>query len=200
MENLNQKSWLSENVKSILIVVWFIVLWIIIRILGLIFKWWPLYFILHQFDKNVPYDNNNQTFQNIENNDNFFEEEVDEKDNEINNKVIPFEKKEKCMKYYDSFKKELYEDTYESYSGFFKSLFDYEFFYSRELDSCISAYSIMWREEGHPIYRYQIIDYLNWRKMLFNCSLSPLNYTYWTTEWKENCKDEWEIEKERYKE
>ena len=174
MENLNKKSWLSENVKSILIVVWFIVLWIIIRMLGLIFKRWPLYFILHWLNNDVPYEksqnieSNNITFSDTKNKDSSFEEK---ETSEINDSVIPFEKKEKCMKYFDKYKDSLKRDWETDDDQLFTRIFDYEMFYYPELDTCISMFTVqgahIFKDGRYTFHSYHIVDYLNWEKTLW---------------------------------
>ena len=187
MENLNQKSWLSENAKSILIVVWFIVLWIILRILGLIFKWWPLYFLIKWLDGDDYYKT--------------------QKNNISDN--ASFEKKEKCMQYYDkywSYLKETYDYKSDKWNS---SIEDYEMFYNSDLDTCISAYSIFWilitDGKSFPFSHYYIVDYLNWEKELYHCSQNTYkDYVEWlwvdVTRWWLVCLYEFDRLKEKYKE
>jgi len=124
-----------------------------------------------------------------------------------------FEDKEKCMKYYDSYKKNL-ESLYNSDDnsreeyGYTRYLSDYEFFYSKELDSCICAYSLRWATydtddnmKPYPDYWYYIVDYLNWEKELFGCYTSTyMDYLNWKqTDWWTTCWNQRRIEKEKYK-
>lgn len=101
--------------------------------------------------------------------------------NDLNNQTS-FEDKEKCMKYYDSFKETLEErwnsdeDSKEKY-WYTSSLANYEMFYSPQLDSCVSAYNIFWftydtdnNMHPYPNDTYAIVDYLNWEKELYSCT------------------------------
>ena len=121
-----------------------------------------------------------------------------------NNQVLPenterqvsFENKEQCMKYYDKYRdylKEKRESYYGTYSFF--ELSDYEMFYNLNLDTCISAFGIDGMVDGDDYYNYFIVDYLNWEKELYHCYT---NYSIWV--WTDkDCRGEWEIEKEKYK-
>jgi len=174
MENLNKKFWLSENAKSILIVIWFIVLWIILRMLGLIFKWWPLYFIINWLDGNGTYKTNEN---NVTNN-------------------VPFEKKEKCMQYYDKYKQRL-EELWNYDTPWLKMrLADYEFFYSKLVDSCVWVYRLTWIYNNDiDASWFGISDYLNWEKELYSCTSNPIiNDIEWI-----DCFNEWNVEKTKYK-
>ena len=98
------------------------------------------------------------------------------------NKQVSFEDKEKCMKYYDSYKNIL-EDRRNSDENsreefwYSSHLSSYEMFYSPILDSCVSAYNILWfiydRDDNmqpYPNDTFMIVDYLNWEKEIYSCS------------------------------
>jgi hypothetical protein len=76
-----------------------------------------------------------------------------------------FRLKESCMKYFDKYRNyltELYVLDTEKHS---QHISDYEMFYNKELNTCISAYSLfgMIRYDGqkYPTYSYSIVDLLN---------------------------------------
>jgi len=125
----------------------------------------------------------------------------------IKNETIKwdFEQKVACVKYFDTYKKYL-EKNYKYENDEFSSyISDYEMFYSKKLDTCISAYSIYWDiKENWKTYRnywYYIVDYLNWEKSLFGCKVD--NYVNFLNadkpNWWVECLGQWNKEKERYK-
>jgi len=58
--------------------------------------------------------------------------------------IVPFEKKEKCLAFFDKYRDYL-KENYESDMDDFKMyLWEYEMFYNSELDTCICAYSMNW--------------------------------------------------------
>lgn len=92
-----------------------------------------------------------------------------------NNSSKNFEDKERCMKYYDKYYNYLKENyAYENETlGVWNSISDYKMFYNQELDTCIASYESLGTIEAEwkrrPIYRYEIVDFLNWEKELFHC-------------------------------
>ena len=124
----------------------------------------------------------------------------------VENNVVSFEMKEKCLSYFDKYRdyiKEKYVWENEIWNQY---LSDYEMFYNSELDSCIAAYGLMWDEkhsdwEYRPTYNYFIVDYLNWEKELYHCHENTwLEHTSWDPiKWGVDCINWFNDLKEKYK-
>ena len=134
---------------------------------------------------------------------------IDEGIEKQKNEVVPFEKKEKCVSYYEQYKnylEDLYEHEEDGKFWYENHLNELEIFYNSRLDTCIAAYSFYGATydsgEKYIENHFAIVDYLNWQKDIFNCRyiwyMEYLNWNY-SPIWYLDCLEKWEAKKDDLK-